>query len=121
RRDAALLASGERRLGGGGVPDPGDVPGDLTVGEVVEGSMNHLRRNPTQWCGPRREVAVPVVPEAQSHQRVVGLLGEERDEADRLHEPVHVTGDGLRTWHLSLISCGCDGAILGGRSPLLRT
>jgi hypothetical protein len=40
RRGAALLASGERRLGSGGVPDAGDVAGDLAVSEVAEDRMD---------------------------------------------------------------------------------
>jgi hypothetical protein len=62
RRDAALLASGERRLGSGRVPDAGDVAGDLAGGEVVEDRMDHLGRDPAQRCGPSGEVAVPDVP-----------------------------------------------------------
>jgi hypothetical protein len=67
RRDAAPLASGERILRSCGVPDAGDVAGDLAVGEVVEDRVDHLGRDPTQRCGPSGEVAVPVIPEAERH------------------------------------------------------
>src|SRR5207244_13049721 len=86
--------------GGGGVPDLGDVAGHLTVGEVVKGRVDHLGRGPAERGSAAREVAVPVVAEAQRRHRVVGLWGEEVDQRDRLGELVETAGDWLGMLHL---------------------
>ena len=100
RRHAALLTRGVRRLGCGRVPDLGDVAGHLTVGEVVEGRVDHLGRDPAERRRASREVAVPVVAEAERRHRVVGLRGEEVDQRDRLGELEETAGDRLRMLHL---------------------
>src|SRR5207244_4226412 len=86
--------------GGGGVPDLGDVAGHLTVGEVVKGRVDHLGRGPAERGSAAREVAVPVVAEAQRRHRVVGLWGEEVDQRDRLGELIETAGDWLAMLHL---------------------
>jgi hypothetical protein len=125
RRRAALLASGERRLGSGDVPDAGDVPGDLAVGEVVEDRMDHLGRHPAERCGPAGEVGVPGVAEAERHERVVGLVGEVGDQVDRLHEPVQAAGGvvehGTRGLHPDHLLGSGTAAPVRSRVPLPRT
>ncbi len=125
RRDAALLASGERRLGSGRVPDAGDVAGDLTLGEVVEDRMDHLGRNSAQRRRPPGKVAIPVVPQAERHERIGRLVRKVGDQVDRLHEPVQTAGDdgghanhGLHPDHLLRSDRRPSWA---ARSPLLRT
>src|SRR5215471_19461741 len=107
RRHAALLTRGVRRLGCGRVPDLGDVAGHLTVGEVVEGRVDHLGRSPAERGRASREVAVPVVAEAERRHRVVGLRGEEVDQRDRLSELVETAGDWLGMLHLCHLLWSC--------------
>ncbi len=66
--------------------------------------MDDLGRDPAQRRGPAREVAVPVVPEAERDERVGRLLGEVGDQVDRLDEPVQAAGVGLELVHLRVIS-----------------
>src|SRR3954454_5934872 len=112
RSRAAWAASGCGR-----VPNLGDMAGHLSVGEAVEGGVDHLGRDPAERRGASREVAVPVVAEAERLHRIVGLLSEEVDQRDRLGEVEKVAGD--RLWMLHYVASSACG-LTGGLSRVQR-
>src|SRR4051794_14947729 len=111
RRDASLLTRGVCRLRCGGVPHLGDVAGHLTLGGVVEGSVDHLTGGAAERGGAAPEGAVPIVAEAERRHRALGS-GEKKltRQIDSVSSKGRrATGSGCC---ICVVTCDHDGALM---------